>query len=148
MKLVEQHMDLFTVPKEYSFAHCISADCALGAGIAEEFRHKYPDLGSELDAYKIMNYIRIGETLSYGVTKENRWIFNMVTKDRFWEKPTYNTMQMALESLKKNCIDLHIDRLAIPRIGCGLDKLAWSRVKPMIEATFVHLDIEILVCYI
>ena len=32
-----EHRDLFSVPKDYSLVHCISADFALGAGIAKEF---------------------------------------------------------------------------------------------------------------
>ena len=37
MKLIEVKQDLFIVPKDYALAHCISADYALGAGIAKEF---------------------------------------------------------------------------------------------------------------
>lgn len=32
-----ENRDLFSVPKEYTLVHCISADFALGAGIAKEF---------------------------------------------------------------------------------------------------------------
>ena len=31
--------DLFTMPDDYALAHCISADFALGAGIAKKFRN-------------------------------------------------------------------------------------------------------------
>ena len=46
--------DLFTVPQGYYLAHCISADFALGAGIAKVFDEVYNmrfKLFSEYDAY-------------------------------------------------------------------------------------------------
>lgn len=36
MIIKEVKKDLFTVPKDYVLAHCISADFALGAGIANK----------------------------------------------------------------------------------------------------------------
>lgn len=36
--------------------------------------------------------------------------------------------------------------IAKPKIGCGLDKLEWSKVKAIIEEVFADTDIEILVC--
>lgn len=37
MIIKEVKKDLFTVSDDYALAHCISADFALGAGIAKEF---------------------------------------------------------------------------------------------------------------
>ena len=41
MRLVEEKRDLFDVSEDYYLAHCISADFALGAGIAKEFNKRY-----------------------------------------------------------------------------------------------------------
>ncbi len=38
--------------------------------------------------------------------------------------------------------------LAMPKIGCGLDKLQWSKVREIICDVFKDVDIEILVCYL
>ena len=40
MTIKEEKRDLFTMPEDYALAHCISADFALGAGIAKEFDKK------------------------------------------------------------------------------------------------------------
>ena len=37
MKFTIEKRNLFTVPKDYFLCHCISADFALGAGIAKKF---------------------------------------------------------------------------------------------------------------
>lgn len=37
-------------------------------------------------------------------------------------------------------------KLAMPRIGCGLDRLQWVKVKEIIEEVFANTNVEILVC--
>ena len=39
-----------------------------------------------------------------------------------------------------------INKIAMPMIGCGLDKLNWDKVSQIIKETFKDTDIEILVC--
>ena len=41
MTITIENRDLFTVPQGYYLAHCISADFALGAGIAKTFDAVY-----------------------------------------------------------------------------------------------------------
>ena len=36
--------------------------------------------------------------------------------------------------------------IAIPKLGCGLDKLEWDKVKKLIENIFSDIDIKIIVC--
>ena len=37
-------------------------------------------------------------------------------------------------------------KIAMPVIGCGLDRLEWSKVSEIIKEVFEGTDIEILVC--
>jgi O-acetyl-ADP-ribose deacetylase (regulator of RNase III) len=39
-----------------------------------------------------------------------------------------------------------ITKIAMPIIGCGLDRLQWDRVSEIIKEVFKNTDIEILVC--
>lgn len=43
------------------------------------------------------------------------------------------------------CIKNNIHQLAMPLIGCGLDKLEWSKVKELIQHIFDRVDIEITI---
>jgi hypothetical protein len=36
----------------------------------------------------------------------------------------------------------------MPKIGCGLDKLDWSKVRSIIEDIFEDVDCEIVVMYL
>lgn len=141
----EVESDLFKVNKTYYLAHCISADFAMAAGIVVEFnkefdmksrlKKKYPDY--------IMDWIR--NSRSYDCLLEDR-VFNLVTKKRYYNKPTYNSLTGALVMMRDLCNEKGINKIAMPLIGCGLDRLMWSRVSKIIKDTFVDTDIDILVC--
>ncbi len=146
MKYREIKGNLFDMSKEYSLAHCISLDCALGAGIAKEFQNRYPNMVNKLRAHISQNRINtIPIVLSYKIGP-NRYIFNLVTKEKYWQKPTYDTLGPTLVQMKNYCIYNNIDKIAMPLIGCGLDRLKWNRVSQMIKDIFNDTDIEIVIC--
>lgn len=148
MTIREEQRDLFTVPKDYILVHCISADFAMGAGIAKEFARRGVKAQLQRD-YQDIEDIEVGDCLVSDAT-DWRCEFSLVTKEKYWQKPTYETMRMALEDAK----DLYEEtisygytmKLAMPRIGCGLDRLQWDKVKAIIEEVFADTDVEILVC--
>lgn len=129
--------------KDCYYAHCISRDYALGAGIAVEFDKRY-DMRNRL--LKLAE--EKPETLDEKcIEVEN--VFNLITKEKYWEKPSYNSLEESLlemkEKLSKN---KNIKKLVMPKIGCGLDRLSWDKVEPMVQEIFKDLDIEIVVCYL
>lgn len=72
MKLIEKKMNLFEVDNKYYLAHCISADYALGAGIAVEFQKKYhlKNLLNQIGNHKYPSCIFINPVFNL-VTKKN-----------------------------------------------------------------------------
>ena len=138
MELLEKKINLFEVGEAYHLVHCISSDCAMGAGIAVQFENKY----------KLRQYL-----LSLDYTNRKypqsifaKEVFNLITKERYWNKPTYESLAICLEILKNQCNLLNINKLAMPKIGCGLDRLQWDKVREMILVMFKNTNIEILVC--
>lgn len=137
MILKEEKRDLFSVDKKYYLAHCISSDYALGAGIAVEFNKRY-NMQSKLK--------KIGSNIYPDVIKIDN-VFNLVTKHKYYNKPTYTDFERTIIRLKYLLKELDIKYLAIPKLGCGLDKLVWESVKDILYKHFEDLDIEVLVCY-
>lgn len=129
--------------KDCYYAHCISRGYALGAGIAVEFDKRY-DMRNRL--LKLAE--EKPETLDEKcIEVEN--VFNLITKEKYWQKPSYKSLEESLlemkEKLSKN---KNIKKLVMPKIGCGLDRLSWCKVEPMVQEIFKDLDIEIVVCYL
>lgn len=137
MYLLEKKGDLFA--SELSKAHCVSADQRQGAGIALQFRRRYGRIDELVQQNK-----RVGE-VAYFMNKNGEFIFTLVTKNRYWEKPTYCNFQQSLKALSDLCKKLGVWQLAIPRIGCGLDGLSWEVVKKSIEDTWEGTPMEITV---
>jgi len=139
MILNEVQKDLFSVPHGYYFAHCISGDFALGAGIAVKFNELYNM------RKKLKNTIDYTPN-NCAILIDN--VFNLVTKRKCYHKPTYASLRESLEDMIETIETLEIEKIAMPMIGCGLDKLDWDVVKEIIEDVFEDINIEILVCYL
>lgn len=141
----EDVRDLFSVPDDYYLAHCISADFGMGKGIVVEFNKRF-DMKNKLQR-KHLDYLnkythcRIG-----GDCILEDQVLNLITKERYFHKPTIITMRLALQKMKKICIENNITKIAMPTIGAGLDRLSWSAVSDQIHEIFGDTDIEILVC--
>jgi len=136
LKFNEITGDLFTAPDEAYKAHCISADYKLDVGIAVEFDKRY-DMSNKLS--KCNPYCDvIGCMLIDNV-------FNLITKAKYYNKPSYLSLTIVLEMMKSQVKDLGIKHLAMPRIGCGLDGLNWVVVGPIIKGVFYDLDIDITI---
>lgn len=143
MIIKEEKRDLFTVPQGYYLAHCISGDYALGAGIATQFVEIYNMRYKLHSQYPIPNdekFANVGKALLV----DN--VFNLVTKARCFHKPTYDSLYETLVDMKDQCEEWDITKIAIPYIGCGLDRLEWDKVRDIIEDVFEDTDVEILVC--
>lgn len=145
MKYEEITADLFSMPEEYCLAHCISADFAMGKGIAVLFNEKF-DMKNRLNescSGYLSEWISAGK--ASGCIKTDR-VFNLITKERYYHKPTYEALRGALILMKEQCASEGITKVAMPLIGCGLDKLQWDKVSAIIKEVFGDTDIEITVC--
>ena len=137
MNMNEIQGDLFKVNEETYLVHCISKDYKMGAGIAIEFNKRY-NLRAKLSRINIQfpSCIQIGK------------VFNLITKEKYWMKPTYETMHISLIALKKLCQEQGVRHLAMPKIGCGLDNLSWNRVKRQLTDVFKDYNIQIDVYFL
>ena len=127
------------VPDHYYLAHCIAADLGMGAGIAVPMQKKFGIRGQIQKNYTTVTHpdcILTGR------------ILNLITKKSSYGKPSYLSLRISLLKARSICQTFHIAHLAMPKIGCGLDRLQWGKVREMIKEIFKDDDIEILVCYL
>ncbi|XP_023303271.2 ADP-ribose glycohydrolase OARD1 isoform X1 [Lucilia cuprina] len=137
-KLTEVEGDLFSAPKDYSLAHCVAADLGMGAGIAVVFKKVY----GQLDVLRAQDV----KTGGVAVLKDNeRYIYYLVTKDQSWDKPTYDSLRASLCAMREHMRSNNVHKLAIPRIGCGIDGLEWDKVSSELNGVFNKEDLEIVV---
>jgi O-acetyl-ADP-ribose deacetylase (regulator of RNase III) len=147
MTYKEEMRDLFTVSEEYYLAHCISADFGMGKGIVIEFNKRF-DMKRKLQS-KYPDYVNEWHHNNWcgDCILEGR-VLNLITKERYFHKPTYDSLKSALLVCWSECLHNDIKKIAMPVIGCGLDRLQWDKVSEIIKDVFKDADIEILVCYL
>ena len=138
MNIKEEKGNLFNTSNDYFLAHCISLDFAMGAGIAVEFNKRFK-LRKKLN--KISNIIDIEVCDCVLIDR----VFNLITKEKYFQKPTYQSLEKSLLEMKRIIIENKIKKLAMPKIACGLDRLQWGKVKEIIEVIFEDVDIDILI---
>lgn len=136
----ETYKDLFSVDfKTYTPAHCISSDCEMGAGIAVPMKKKFKLGGlAQIDA----------EMLKHPTCVYHNGVYNLITKKRYYNKPTMQSMETALSYMRILVKKHKITHIVMPKIGSGLDRLSWPRVRERIKSIFEDVDVEILVCHI
>ena len=129
--------DLFKAPTDFYLAHCISADYKLGAGIAVQFDKRY-NMRSKLNRIGYVGYPQV-------LLIDD--VFNLITKEKYYHKPAHLTMCVVLMDMCRICKEKEINKIAMPKIGCGLDRLQWGKVSQMIKDVFKDMDIEIRIYY-
>lgn len=144
MRLREIKGSLFTAELDPDvktrYVQCISGDLAMGAGIALEFNKRF-DTKNRICQHTT-------PPVQIGACIEANPVICMVTKKHYYKKPTYDTMRLALHVLRARVMKAQIQRLMMPRIGCGLDKLNWDTVREDIEDIFEGILVDIDVYYL
>jgi len=130
--------DLFSSPESSSLAHCISKDCKLGKGIAKIFRQKFGRI-QEIEECK-------ADIGSIAVLNDgSRYIYNLVTKEKYYSKPTYENLRQSLEKMKEHAVNNNVQHICMPKIGCGLDGLQWPAVKTMMKNVLADTNLNVTV---
>jgi O-acetyl-ADP-ribose deacetylase (regulator of RNase III) len=143
MEYEEIKKDLFSASEDYYLAHCISSDFVMGGGIAVPFNKKF-NLKAQFRKIKKENPAALKHPTCILLGR----VFNLITKNLVFHKPTYETMRSALEKMKEICDEEGIKKIAMPRIGSGIDGLDWIHVREIVCDVFDKSEVEILVCYI
>lgn len=135
--------------------HCISADAAMGAGVALALVRKYPDLKPTVRSILKTTHsdTLVGHVVFYADSYSHTLIANMVTKQNYWDKSTtmpsghyLKSLRECLENVRSVMDGLNEKKLVMPKIGCGLDRCNWNDVLQLIYEVFGNSDIEITVC--
>jgi O-acetyl-ADP-ribose deacetylase (regulator of RNase III) len=130
-QLLEVYGDLMT--SDDALCHCVSACMAMGKGIAVLFNQRFGRI-SELKSQNV----GVGgvAVLQDGEGSSKRWIYYLVTKPRYYDKPTYETLHASLAQMRRHMEAHNVTRVSMPELGCGLDGLRWAQVRHLLITVF------------
>lgn len=100
-------------------------------------------MGSLLSQYQKPGGLAV---LEYEMKYGKRYIYYLVTKKLSHDKPTYGHFWSSLKKMRDHVVRYDVKNLAMPKLGCGLDRLDWAIVKRMIEFLFRNVNTTLIVC--
>ena len=81
------------------------------------------------------------------IQQDSRYIYYLSTKQSYFDKPTMQTLSSSVQAMREHMRANKVQKLPMPRLGCGLDFLAWDAVQEIILAIFNDENVELLVRY-
>ncbi|XP_041354139.1 ADP-ribose glycohydrolase OARD1-like isoform X2 [Gigantopelta aegis] len=130
--------DLFKCPETSALAHCISEDIRMGKGIAVIFKNKFGGIQELKNQGKSVGSVAV-------LKRGQRYVYYLITKKKYSDKPTYDTMRSSLVAMKEHCVAHDVKSVCMPLIGCGLDRLQWAKVAEIICEVFSDTDVSVSV---
>ena len=122
-----------------AIAHCISADAKMSKGFAETIRNHI----NGLQEYCYKSKAFVGSVIPFWDNDANKFIYNLVTKNKFFGKPTLENLRISLENMRGHALLNNVQIITMPKIGCGLDKLSWNEVLKILKDTLTDSGILI-----
>lgn len=131
--------DLFAgAHRPEALAHGCNCQGSMGAGIAVQFRDRYPAM---FEAYRAMCKARPrqfnpGDAWLWKADQQP-WVFNLATQETYWRgRATYDWVEAALLAMRARVDAEGLTRVAMPRVGAGMGGLSWKKVKAVIDRAF------------
>lgn len=128
-------------------AHQCNCFCNMGRGIAPLIAKAFPEAERADDKTLKGDERKLGR-LSVGRNKEyNVLIFNLYGQYGYWRKSDgsintdYDALRSALKEMS-NYLSL-LDKVGLPKLGCGLGGGDWSIVSEIIEEELGDFDVTI-----
>lgn len=113
----------------------------MGKGIALQFKQAFPENYAFYRAACQRGEVQLGQMLVYetGHVLNPRYVINFPTKHHWKEKSRIENIESGLQALVDEVKQRGITSIAVPPLGAGSGGLAWSEVRPRIEAAFAPL---------
>lgn len=118
----------------------------MGAGLAKEFKDRYPGMFSIYKTYCKNNLLNPGKiAIVVADLESDKRILLFPTKQHWQDQSKLEWIEDGLQELAMQIYSgIITDPIAMPKIGCGLGGLDWdSQVKPLIEKYLGNLNLLI-----
>ena len=114
----------------------------MGAGIALEYKRRYPEMYDEYKLKCLNGELKIGKLHVW--KKEEQWILNFPTKIHYSNQSKIEYINRGLEEFISTYNELEIKSIAFPQLGTQLGGLSWEdEVRPIMYQYLDETDIDI-----
>lgn len=133
--------DLFQSDAQ-TIGHGCNCRGRMGAGIAVEFKRRYPVMFQEYRRRCHKGEFRPGDVYLYKDAAP--WVLNLATQDSS-HRATLKYIDLCLQNFVENYQEWGVTSIALPRIGAGLGGLDWDDVKALLISYFRPIYLPVTV---
>lgn len=126
--------------KDEAVVNPVNCIGVMGAGLAKQFREKYPHMFLAYKSVCDKGHLQIGDLFVYNTDlAAPKLIINMPTKIH-WKYPSKMLyIEEGLWALRCYIANHNVLSVSIPKIGTGLGGLDWVEVKQILELTLYDM---------
>jgi len=117
----------------------------MGAGLALEFKLRYPEMYRDYVDRCRRKEIKIGRPCLYR-NHINPWILNFPTKYHWRYTSKMEWIEEGLEYFVSNYSGAGIKSIAFPQLGCRNGRLNWTDVKEVMEGYLSQVETPVYIC--
>jgi O-acetyl-ADP-ribose deacetylase (regulator of RNase III) len=119
--------DLFATKGLVAFAHGCNCAGSMGAGIAIEFKRRWPGMYAEYVVRCADRRFGLGDVFVW--SEDGATVYNLGTQEHWRKKSQLPALAKSLRTMVELASHAGIERVGLPRLGAGLGGLDWMRVK-------------------
>ena len=134
--------DLFEVDLP-ALGHGCNCRGAMGAGIALEFKRRYPDMYRAYRERCLSGDFNLGDVFVW--VAPDRVIYNLATQPVPKPSATLEAIELSVQRALDDAQQRGVRRIGIPRIGAGLGGLSWSKVESTLANVAEDHSVELIV---
>ncbi len=128
--------------KAQTLVNTVNCVGVMGAGLALEFKRRFPDMYEDYVDRCKAHKVKLGEPYLYRRLTPP-WILNFPTKDDWRSAARLEDIVRGLEYLEQHYLEWGIASLAVPPLGCGQGGLEWQVVGPTLYRHLKRLSIPV-----
>ena len=136
--------NLFDYEKDCALAISIGADFNFYGSLTKFFQARYGTRDELRQRFPQYQWNGKG----YCLVTNNNHVFNLITKSRYFEKPTLANLREALVSMRDIAEERKIPKIVMPRIECGFNGMNWQDIKDIIIDVYGGTNLDLRIVYL
>lgn len=143
MPIEERIGDLFAQADLPALAHGCNCAGAMGAGIAVQFKKRWPAMYEDYRARCKDGRFRPGDVFAW--EEAGRTVFNLGTEEHWRKGATLDYIERSVRAMLAEAEARGVTRVGLPRIGAGYGGLAWADVRATLERAAAGSPVTLVV---
>jgi len=126
-----------------AIGHGCNTKGLMGAGIAVEFKRRYPQMCSRYLQECHGGRFRLGDVLVWQA--DDLVIYNLATQERPGPCADLDAIEVSVTAALRDAQERGFAQVGVPRVGAGLGGLTWRQVRPRLAAAAESSQVELVV---